>query len=360
MTSTAVNAGYWYFKGDLQPENIDSSLFTHLFASFSDVDPGTYNLKFPAGYETRFQLFAENVKKMNSDVKAILSIGGDTDPSIFATIASQPNFRKTFIDSSIDVARDFNYDGLSLNWQHPDQTTNLATLFTEWRAAVEEEAAQSTTGNAKLLLTAAVSDSPLQYSSIPDIVNSLDWINVVAYDLKTPVNSPTSILPPAPFFNPIPTTQILSVDEVVNEWIYKGLPANKLVLGLPFHGRSWLLQNAGNHEIFSPANGAATAVSDPVLYRQIQQLIETERGVEVIDHNYVAQYWYFGTTWIGYDGKDIISAKVTYAKQNELLGYFAWHVDGDDSDSTLSKLGNYFITYFIYTSILFGCLLFQT
>ncbi|XP_059455023.1 class V chitinase-like [Corylus avellana] len=139
-SSTAVNAGYWYCKGDLQPENIDSSIFTHLFAAFADVDPGTFNPRFPPGYETQFQSFAKTVKSINSDVKAILSIGGDTAPSIFATIASDSNYRKTFIDSSIDVARDFNYDGLSLNWQYPDQTTNLATLLTEWRAAVDKEA----------------------------------------------------------------------------------------------------------------------------------------------------------------------------------------------------------------------------
>ncbi|XP_059455310.1 class V chitinase-like [Corylus avellana] len=323
-SSTAVNAGYWYCKGDLQPENIDSSLFTHLFAAFADVDPGTYNLRFPPGYETQFQSFAKTVKSINSDVKAILSIGGDTDPSIFAKIASDSNYCKTFIDSSIDVARDFNYNGPSTG---------------KWRAAVDKEAAAQSTGNAKLLLTAAVSESPQHYP-IQAIVNSLDWINVVAYDLKTPLplSSPNFIVPPAPFFNPRGSNLVLSVDVVVNVWIYEGVPANKLVLGLPFHGRSWLLQNAANHEILSPANGAATeVVSDPVPYRQIQELIKDKRGVEVIDHNYVAQYWYVGTTWIGYDGKDIISSKVTYAKQNELLGYFPWHVDSDDSDWALSK-----------------------
>ncbi|XP_059455024.1 class V chitinase-like [Corylus avellana] len=335
-SSTGVNAGYWYWKGELQPDSIDSSLFTHLFTAFADVNPGTYNLRFPPGYETQFQSFAKTVKSINSDVKAILSIGGDTDPSIFATIASDSNYRKTFIGSSIDVARDFNYDGLSLNWLYPDQTTNLVTLLKEWRATLNDKAP-------KLLLTVAVSDNPEDYpiQDIEDIVNSLDWFNVVAYDLKAPVTSPNSILPLAPFLNPLPSALILSVAQVIDFWISKGVPVNKLVIGLPFHGRSWLLQNAHNHEIFSDASGAATEVSDPILYRQIQEHIKTERGVEVIDHNYVAQYWYFGTTWSGYDGKDIISDKVTYVKQNKLLGYFAWHVDGDDSDWALSNQGNY-------------------
>jgi chitinase len=136
------------------------------------------------------------------------------------------------------------------------------------------------------------------------------------------------------------------VGVVVDAWIDAGVPANKLVLGLPFHGRSWLLKNAADHDILSKANGAATDINqyDPIPYRRIQELVIAERGVEVIDHYYVTQYCYFGTTWIGYDGKDIISYKVIYAKQKKLLGYFAWHLDGDDSDWTLSKQGNYFIT----------------
>jgi hypothetical protein len=55
--------------------------------------------------------------------------------------------------------------------------------------------------------------------------------------------------------------------------------------------------------------------------QQIQNFIIGKRGEEVINYYYVTQYGYAGTTWIGYDGEDIISYKVTYAKQNALLGY---------------------------------------
>ncbi|XP_059455021.1 class V chitinase-like [Corylus avellana] len=241
---TGVNAGYQYWKGELQPENIDSKLFTHLFAAFADVgintSTGTYELIFPSGYETQFQTFAEAVKKNNSDIKAILSIGGDIDPSVFATIASQRTTRDAFIAISIDVATRFKYDGISLNWQYPNTTndgTNLDALVTEWRTAVKEDAPE-------LLLTAAVYYSP-EYYPIEAIKNSLDWINVVAYDLKTPLplSSANSTVPPAPWYNPNLSPQIICVEDVVNAWISTaGVSPSKLVLGLPFHGRSWVLE----------------------------------------------------------------------------------------------------------------------
>ncbi|XP_059455131.1 class V chitinase-like [Corylus avellana] len=255
-SSTTVNAGYWYWKGELQPENIDSKLFTHLFAAFADVQTntstGTHDLIFPTGYEDKFQSFAKTVKIKIPDVKALLSIGGDTDPSVFSEIASKQTTRQAFIATCIEVATRFNYDGLSLHWQYPnttDDSNNLDALLTEWRTAVKEEAPE-------LLLTAAVYYSPLYYP-IDAIKTSLDWINVMAYDLQTPVTSPNFTLPPAPWYNPHFSPQIISVEDAIIAWINATVPANKLVLGLPFFGRSWVLQNADEHEISSAAAGAS-------------------------------------------------------------------------------------------------------
>ncbi|XP_059455132.1 class V chitinase-like [Corylus avellana] len=334
-SSTAVNAGYWYWNGELQPENIDSNLFTHLFAAFADVQTntstGTHDLIFPTDYEDKFQSFAETVKINNPDVRALLSIGGDTDPSVFTEIASKQTTRQAFIATCIEVATRFNYDGLSLHWQYPNTTddrNNLDALLTEWRTAVKEEAPE-------LLLTAAVYYSP-QYYPTDAIKNSLDWINVMAYDLYTPTSdsSPNFTRPPAPLHSPT-SSELITVDGDIRDWIDAGVPANLLVLGLPFFGRSWVLQNADEHEISSAANGAST--DDPIPYSQILDFIQENNAVEVNNPSYVTHYCYAGTTWIGYDGKYSIFDKSRYAMEKGLLGYFAWHVGNDDTAGTLSN-----------------------
>ncbi|VVB12373.1 unnamed protein product [Arabis nemorensis] len=50
----------------------------------------------------------------------------------------------------------------------------------------------------------------------------------------------------------------------------------------------------------------------------------------------VGDYCFAGTTWIGYDSEQSIKTKAKYAKQKGLLGYFSWHVGGDDN-SELSR-----------------------
>jgi chitinase len=363
-----VKAGYWYSQSDFPVVNINCSLFTHLFAAFASVDDITYQVTFPPAYESQFQSFTETVRTKHSSVKTLLSIGGGaSDAPIFAAMASHNSSREAFINSSISVARTYNYSGLSLNWQYPytsDQMADLGLLLTEWRAAVEEEANRN--GNVRLLLTADVFYSPEVPSSlkypIQAIVASLDWINVMAYDLYTPINSPNLTGPPAPLYNP--TDPPVSVESGLLDWnltgawlnhcllfllflnnefnhliylysISTGVPAGNIVLGLPFHGRSWALVNLGGHGMFLPAKGPVSG-GDTVPYSKIVTMT-AEKKYEAA---YVQYYLTVRLIWIAFDGPLSIVTKVTNAKDSGLLGYFAWHVGDDTADWNLSTEGN--------------------
>jgi chitinase len=222
-----VRAGYWYYQSGFPVASISPTLFNHLFAAFAYVNPTTYEVTFPTGYEEQFQNFTKDVHcSQNPYIKTHLSIGGEaSDPSVFASMTSSSSSREAFINSSIDVARTNYYFGLSLNWQYPytsDEMINLGLLLTEWRAALEEEA--NRTGYDRLLLTADVFYSSKYWASleypIQPIVQSLDWINVMAYDIYTPISSPNLTEPPAPLYNP--TSPRFSVVLGVSAWIDSG------------------------------------------------------------------------------------------------------------------------------------------
>jgi chitinase len=332
-TPAAVQAGYWYYQSDLAVEKIDFRLFTHLFAAFADID-STYEVTFPIKHKTQFEDFPNTVKSKKSDIKAFLSIGGDTDHSTLASMVSQPDSRQTFIQSSVRLAMDNQYDGISLHWLSPNTTeemANLGTFLIEWRHYLS-----LSTNCTPPLLTAAVLYSSKDLSSLKypiQAINSLDWINVVAYDIYTPVSSSITMTGPhAPLYNA--TCGELSVDAGVRAWIDAGVAPNKLVLGLPFFGRSWVLKYANNHAIFSPACGAANDL-DHIPYKKIVE----RTPVKGVDPSYVTSYCFDGTTWIAYDGKFAISTKAIYAKLKGLRGYFAWHLAGDTSEWTLSTAG---------------------
>jgi len=170
--------------------------------------------------------------------------------------------------------------------------TNLGLLLTEWRAALEEEA--NRTSYDRLLLTADVFYSSEYWAStdypIQAIVDSLDWINVMAYDIYTPISSPTLTEPPAPLY--YPDSSRFSVENGISAWIKSGVRSNFIVLGLPFHGRSWILVNENNHEILSPARGPVPGL-DPVSYSKIVTITQPP-AVEIFDPEYVTNFSIMG------------------------------------------------------------------
>ncbi|KAA8522900.1 hypothetical protein F0562_009323 [Nyssa sinensis] len=117
----------------------------------------------------------------------------------------------------------------------------------------------------------------------------------------------------------------------IRAWIQAGLSANKLVFGMPFYGYAWRLVNANNHGLLAPANGPVGSADGSIRYQQITEFITQNNATTVYNATIVSNYCYAGTTWIGYDGLQTISTKVSYAKQNGLLGYFAWHVAADNN-----------------------------
>jgi chitinase len=350
--TTVVKAAYWFSGSGLTVSGIDSTLFTHLFCAFADLDPTTYKVTISSSNLPQFSTFTQTVQQKNPSVKTLLSIGGgNSSPLSFASMASQSSSRKSFIDSSIQLARNYSFHGLDLDWEYPSlatEMTNLGLLLTEWRAAIANES--TTTGETALLLSAAFFYNSNYYTvnyPFQAISNSMDWINLMAYDFYGPGWSPNVTGPPAALYNP--TSQV-SGDTGVRNWIQAGVAAKKLVLGFPFYGYAWRLVNANNHGIFSPANGAAISSDGSITYSGIKDFItqNVTMARTLFNSTIVTDYCYSGTTWIGYDDTNSISTKVTYAKGKGLLGYFAWHV-GADKNFTLSRNGKYcFLFLFIY------------
>ncbi|KAM1072216.1 hypothetical protein ACFX13_017769 [Malus domestica] len=344
-SQAAVKGAYWYWDSGLPASSIDSTLFTHLFCAFADLNADTYQVTVSSSNQAQFSSFTQTVQQNNPSVKTLLSIGGGGGAALadtFAAMASQPDRRKSFIDSSISLARSYNFHGLDVDWEYPSTTThmtNFGTLLTELRAAVANES--QTSGNTALLLTAAVHRSADYYTinyPFESISNSLDWINVMAYDFYGSAweSSRANTGPPAALYNA--TASQINGNAGITSWIGAGVAANKIVLGLPFYGYAWRLVNADDHGLFAPADGPANAGTDgSMVYDQIRDFISQNAAETVYNATVVTNYCYSGTTWIGYDDTESISAKVSYAKEEALLGYFAWQVSGDDSNWALSQ-----------------------
>ncbi|XP_052198380.1 class V chitinase-like [Diospyros lotus] len=334
---TWIKAGYWYAGNRFPISDINSAPFTHLMCAAADLNSSTFQLSIPSEYDKFFSAFTNTVKRKNPHVVTLLSIGGgSTNVPIFSSMMNKSSYRKSFIDSSITTARSYGFHGLdyiSLDSATTEsEMSNLDTLLQEWRTAIEAESRNS--NDSKLILTMVVCFSPYLGTAtfpIDSMRNNLDWVHLTAFDYHTPLTSNFTAATAALYEQ----QSKLSTDYGVNAWINGGFPSTKLVLGLPFYGYAWTLVNLDDNGIGAPAWGPARhfAMDGYMTYNDIKGLIQGNMYGAVSTYNatYVVNYCSLGPTWISFDDVEVIKVKVAYAREKNLLGYFAWEVSQDDN-----------------------------
>ncbi|XP_060171880.1 class V chitinase-like [Lycium barbarum] len=331
-----IKGGYWFRDSGLALNNIDSTLFTHLFCAFADLNPQSNQLIIKPEDEESFRQFTSTVQRKNPSVKTLLSIaGGSANKTAYGVMARTPNSRKSFIDSSIRLARQLGFHGLDLDWEYPESATDMANfgiLLNEWRTTINTEAKNS--GRPMLLLTAAVSYLPrvddLDYP-VQSVARNFDWINLMAYDFYAPNRSPSQTNSHAQLFDPV---NHVSGSDGITAWIQAGVPTRKLVLGIPFYGYAWQLVNANIHDLKAPTSGKSSVSPNndgTMTYSQIRNYIRQSSATTVYNATIVGDYCYSENTWISYDDTRTVRQKVTYVKGRGLLGYFAWHIAQDQN-----------------------------
>ncbi|CAL5339516.1 unnamed protein product [Camellia sinensis] len=326
---TWINAGYWYSGGESPVPDIDSTLFTHLLCAFAYINSSTYELSIPSSAEQYFSTFTNIVKQKNPSVITILSIrDGTTNSSIFFSMVSQASHRKTFIQSTIKIARLYGFQGIDM-WGVSLSTdmnmTNMGTLFDEWRAAINSESTSS-----RLILIMSGHYSPVVDSDkypVKSVERNLDWVHIIAYDyyLSKRDNFTGGH---AALYDP---SSNLNTDYGIKEWIGIGLPASKMVLGLAYHGYAWTLVNPKENGIGAPARGLAITQDGSMSYKYIKGYMKSYKLASMYNATYVVNYCTFGLFWIGFDDVEAIRTKVSYAKDKGLLGYAVWQVPNDDN-----------------------------
>ncbi|XP_044488844.1 uncharacterized protein LOC123213475 isoform X2 [Mangifera indica] len=329
-----IRVGYYlYSMSEIPVSEINSSLFTHIICAHTAVNSTSYQLSLSPDEEEHLSTFTLTVKQNNPSVTTLLSIGGvHANYSTFSSMVSNSSYRKSFIDSSMRIARRYGFQGLDFAWIYPNKTSdmfNMGDLFKELKVAADLEAKQS--NQSQLILTAMVNYMPWasgELFPIEKIQQNLDWVHVLSSDITTPLKSNFTGAHAA-LYDPSTSSD---TNYGITEWTNGGLSANKIVLGLFFYGYAWTLKSPMENGIGAAATGPAIDMSDGfITYRKIKNFIE-ENGPDapvMYNSTYVVNYWSKRTTWIGFDDVEAIRAKVSYAKEKRLPGYFVWQVSHD-------------------------------
>lgn len=138
------------------------------------------------------------MKSKNKDLKIILAVGGWNEGSQkYSTVAGNPALRRKMIDTTVDLLKQYDFDGFDLDWEYPNQRGGVQEDIANYNALLKEFREEFDKHG--YLLTAAVGASAatlaLSYD-VPEMSKYLDFINLMSYDLHGPWEHFTGINAP--------------------------------------------------------------------------------------------------------------------------------------------------------------------
>lgn len=297
------------------------------------------------------------LKKRHPQMKVLVALGGGEWSRFFSSGAATPAKRQALVASCIDHYLRGNlpmldghggkgaaagiFDGIDLDWEHPgpNDKANFTLLLEEFRRqldALGKESGKSTPKH--YVLTAAVNSTQekMRYVDPGAYSRSLDWINLMTYDFKGawkakgPTGFQSNLYPDPASGDASP----LSVDTGVRRFLDAGVPARKIVVGVPFYARGWSGVTATNNGLYQAAKGPAQGFEEGAE----QYSTIAARKLPGFYHPITRQWWTFadGTFWT-YDDPRVIREKADYTRQRGLGGMMSWSLDQDDAEFALSR-----------------------
>jgi hypothetical protein len=132
----------------------------------------------------------------------------------------------------------------------------------------------------------------------------------------------------------------LSGDAALTAYQAAGVPASKLVLGLPFYGRGWKGVSNVHNGLYQSHTGAPPGTYEDGVF-DYRDLHDHYLGTYVrYWHSQAMAPWLYHPTtgiMISYDDPQSIAAKAAYVASRQLGGLMFWELADDDDQHTLTS-----------------------
>ncbi|RWS16883.1 chitinase-3-like protein 1, partial [Dinothrombium tinctorium] len=195
---------------------------------------------------------------------------------------------------------------------------------------------------------AAIKETIDRGYDVPEIMNYVDWVNLVTYDYYTSFDNMTG--PNSPLFGKLYDsweTFHKNVNYTIHYWLQKGAHREKLLMGLAAYGQGFNLKDPTIHGFDAPIFSKGT--EGPLMdaprafgFNEICKKIKFETWTVIEDPYTMTAYMYKGHQWISFDNLNGISYKAVYSRYLQLAGVVVWSIDVDDFEGECNDLKNPF------------------
>lgn len=333
------------------------------------------------------------LKAVHPDLRLEISIGGWTGSKYFSDVAASAVSRQAFVQSCIDLfirgslptggwpdqaggvgAAAGLFDGINVDWEYPGidpgngahylptDRINATALLQEFRRQLDE---LGRSNGRHYTLTNDISGGNVNSAGswqLRNVARIVDWIDLMSFDFHggweawTDFNSPLLRDPGAPAVGGGAIESTWSTAGSVLYFLANGVPASKLVLGIPFYGKEYVGVPGASHGLYQshgPTPGNDTPSYHDLVDTGLADANLTPIGPTAATGNgggtngftryfsrRAASPWLYnpvlnGGTFISYVDPQAVALRMELVDRLDLRGAWAWEISNDDNANDL-------------------------
>jgi chitinase len=332
----------------IRPEEVAATKLTRINYAFANIKDGQIVAESPVDAPNFATLVA--LKQQNPSLQVLVSVGGWLWSGNFSDVALTRASRARFIDSVAAFIRQYKLDGLDVDWEFPAQIgagnrfrpedkENYTLLLEELRQRFDRE--QRELGRRLLLSVAAGSDTDfLAHTQMGLVARAVDTVNLMAYDFYEP-DSDKITGNHAPLYRDPADPKGGSADKSVHDFETAGVPARKIVLGVPFYGHVWGNVGPANHGLFQPGSPVPHTFAH---YGDIEPTLLQQGFTRYWDAAAEVPFLYNAQTkqFVSYEDPVSLGVKCAYVRREGLGGVMFWEYSADPSGRLLDAIDRAF------------------
>lgn len=329
------------------PDQLPLDQLTHIIYSFSKVIDG--KMAFPDDRNDSLMRVLVHQKAQFPDIKIMIACGG-WGADGFSDMASTPQNREVFIESTIAFIERYQLDGVDIDWEYPaipaagtgarpEDKENFTALMKGLREALDQLDRPQT------LTFASAGWSPY-YENVEttEVMKYADYMNIMTYDQIGGNSRVTghhtafgfiekSDLAGTPYLDSMqmhrPDREPQSVERIVRFVRDLGVKPEQLIIGGAFYGRAWKGVDPVHNGLYQTNSGSHTGWMG---YKNIRAEYENKNGfTRHWDPIAKAPYLYnpHDSIFISYDDPESVRLKTAFAKKEGLGGIMFWQLSND-------------------------------
>jgi len=327
----------------LAPGQIDAAKLTRINYAFSNIQGGRMVTGSPADAQNFATL--RGLRKTNPNLTILVSVGGWLWSTNFSDMALTRQSRAVFEDSVMQFLVRHDLDGLDIDWEYPgmpgaghrfrpEDKQNFTSLLRELRERFDASARRGR----RLYLTIAMgaSDEVIANTEMQKVQRYVDTVNLMTYDYYEPGSESITGNHSPLYANPADPKAASSAD-TVRAFEKAGVPAEKILLGVPFYGHEWGQVKDQNHGLFQVGKPI------PNVYAPFSAIESTMLG-----HGFT-RYWDDAAkvpylynpqqrTFVSYEDPESLKLKCQYIRAEKLAGIMFWEYFGDSQGKLLQTI----------------------